>query len=72
MLTRTQLEDIDRQLKAGTTPETIAEGMGLSYTGFRNALLVSGRQWQTVRRLVPTGPADDLPATNATQDLVAA
>lgn len=72
LLTRIQLDEIDCKLRSGITPEAIAESMGLSYTGFRNALLVSGRQWRTVRRLVPTGPADEPTATNAVQDMVAA
>lgn len=67
MLTKAQLKEIDARLQNGTVPENLAQEMGLSYTGFRNALLMSGCKWETVRRLVPTGPAKDTSAADTIQ-----
>jgi len=68
MFTRGQLMEIDEKLRKGVLPEVIAGDFGLSYTGFRNALYRSGQQWEVTRKLVPTGPADDIQATNAIQE----
>jgi len=60
MLTNEQISEIDRKLAEGISPDQIAADLGMTYGSFRNALLNSGKKWETFRRLVDTAPKDQV------------
>ena len=58
MLTQSEIDEIDQDLRAGISPENIARKRGSTYRAMRLALLNSGKKWKTTRYLVDTAPAE--------------
>jgi len=72
-MTPEQLKEIDDMLGSGIAPDVVARSLGLQRRSqLIYKLLRAGRQIQTVRRLVPTGPIADVSATNDTQPKMSA
>ncbi|MEO7719424.1 MAG: hypothetical protein ABIY70_24750 [Capsulimonas sp.] len=58
MLTQADIDEIDRELRAGVSPEDIARKRQTTYRAMRLALLNSGKKWKTTRYLVDARPAE--------------
>lgn len=62
MLTNTEIEEIDAQLRKGIPPEAIAVMRGIAFSTFRYQLLASGKKFERIgimRRLIDAAPLPD-------------